>query len=327
MQWGTRSWSTRQDLENFYMITFDMAKKYIFTSKELATLSDQELFQKHRSELAAMDFRSPERELIIAETATGMFLGALWVARREQGDPWDRVDRMPAWVYDVQVLPAHRRQGVGRGLMLAAEDWAREQGYSEIGLHTASWLPGARNLYLGLGYADQAWIACKRPHAGKAASTPEGISVQRWHPEKGKEVLAPMWSLRRQAFEALTADDEAASGGPEQPSLYPRFKPVLPVDQPGYQVFVALEKPGGGYVGGLVAREFGGALWILEVGVLPARRRRGAGRALLEAAEASALSMGGLDVKVFYHLGCAEAHKMLARAGFEPADYYMRKAI
>ena len=58
-----------------------------------------------------------------------------------------------AWVSKLFVSPEGRRQGIGRALMIAAEDAARRRGYAEIGLRTRVVFRAANALYRALGYA------------------------------------------------------------------------------------------------------------------------------------------------------------------------------
>jgi ribosomal protein S18 acetylase RimI-like enzyme len=55
-------------------------------------------------------------------------------------------------LYDLFVAPAHRNGGVGRALMLAAEDAAKKAGAARIDLSTASNNLPAQALYESLGW-------------------------------------------------------------------------------------------------------------------------------------------------------------------------------
>jgi len=73
---------------------------------------------------------------------------------RRVGFLWVRVTRDTAFVYNIAVEPELRRRGYGRGIMLAAERWCRDQGLTRIGLHVFAHNPGARILYEGLGFTE-----------------------------------------------------------------------------------------------------------------------------------------------------------------------------
>lgn len=63
------------------------------------------------------------------------------------------VDMKPFYVlYDLFVAPSRRGCGVGRALMDAASEWAREQGAARIDLETAHTNTIGQALYESLGY-------------------------------------------------------------------------------------------------------------------------------------------------------------------------------
>lgn len=59
------------------------------------------------------------------------------------------------WVYYVAVSPGHRRQGLGRTLMQAAEDWLRSGGAPKIQLMVRSTNEEALAFYRALGLEPQ----------------------------------------------------------------------------------------------------------------------------------------------------------------------------
>jgi RimJ/RimL family protein N-acetyltransferase len=89
--------------------------------------------------------RSPHAAVIVAETPDGL-AGRLSIAR----------DPHPAsrHVADVGLMVAreHRRQGVGRALLEAAEAWARTVGVTKLELHVFPHNTAAIGLYTRLGY-------------------------------------------------------------------------------------------------------------------------------------------------------------------------------
>jgi ribosomal protein S18 acetylase RimI-like enzyme len=88
---------------------------------------------------------SPGQLLFSGVSADGDVVGYIWLAL-------PTADRPQAWVYDVVVDVAFRRQGYGRALMLAAEEELRSRGIGVLGLNVFGHNAGARELYESLGY-------------------------------------------------------------------------------------------------------------------------------------------------------------------------------
>jgi GNAT superfamily N-acetyltransferase len=97
----------------------------------------------------------PNQFLFIARDPNGERVGVLWVCQRA------RVDLMTTFVYDIEVDPEHRRQGWGRAIMAAAEDWARESGSVQVALNVFGGNTAARSLYSKIGYTERAVIMAK----------------------------------------------------------------------------------------------------------------------------------------------------------------------
>jgi RimJ/RimL family protein N-acetyltransferase len=89
--------------------------------------------------------RHPDAAVLVAEAPEGL-VGRLSLAR----------DPHPAsrHVADVGLMVAlsHRRRGIGRALMQAAEEWAREAGVRKLELHVFPHNSAAIALYESLGY-------------------------------------------------------------------------------------------------------------------------------------------------------------------------------
>jgi aminoglycoside 6'-N-acetyltransferase I len=68
---------------------------------------------------------------LVAEESSGMLLGFLEVGLRSHADGCD-VSRAVGYVEGWYVMDRHRKRGIGRKLMVAAEEWARSQGCVEM---------------------------------------------------------------------------------------------------------------------------------------------------------------------------------------------------
>ena len=96
----------------------------------------------------------PEADLLRAlagETSTvlGLFDGGTLVGTVMVGHDGHR-----GWVYYLAVAESHRGTGLGRRLMLAAEDWLRERGVVKLQLMVRSANAGVLDFYDRLGYED-----------------------------------------------------------------------------------------------------------------------------------------------------------------------------
>ena len=92
------------------------------------------LFSKYTAEDLSpgmREFRArPDGEVFVAERDDGSLAGFVEVGTRPYADGCDTspVGYIEAWYVDSDV----RRKGYGRALLLAAEEWARGRGYTEM---------------------------------------------------------------------------------------------------------------------------------------------------------------------------------------------------
>lgn len=96
-------------------------------------------------DLLSAGLDTPDQWLWSVVAASGEEVGILWVARRRAGH---------AFIYDIEMSPAHRGAGYGTAALLALEDWCRANGFASIGLHVFGHNEGAWRLYKRLGYIE-----------------------------------------------------------------------------------------------------------------------------------------------------------------------------
>lgn len=83
---------------------------------------------------------------VIRDASAGTDVGVLWLAII------DRAGNRGAYVYQLWIDPAHRRQGHARAAFEAMEPLVAELGATSIGLHVFGHNTGAQALYRSLGY-------------------------------------------------------------------------------------------------------------------------------------------------------------------------------
>jgi len=122
-------------------------------------MSEANAWEKAKSDTARSfhaGFETPG-QLLFRMLADGAAVGWLWIAV-----PGPDYDRLMAWVYNIEVDPAHRGHGYGRAAMIRAEDEARSRGMTSLGLNVHGQNKVARSLYDGLGY-DVMALQMKKP--------------------------------------------------------------------------------------------------------------------------------------------------------------------
>ncbi len=107
-------------------------------ARQFATLWPDSSPDEHITEAAAILAGNPPSTMplviFVAEIA-GTVVGFVEVGLRSHADGCDGrkpVGFVEGWYVD----PDHRRSGIGRALVVAAEDWARAQGCTEIASDT-----------------------------------------------------------------------------------------------------------------------------------------------------------------------------------------------
>lgn len=111
---------------------------------------DQELGRPRQARFARVYQKLPA-EVLVAHQADGRLIGFVEVGLRSHADgcdPSHPVGFIEGWY----VIPSYRRKRVGAQLIAAAEQWAREQGCSEMASDT--WLdnPDSQCAHEALGF-------------------------------------------------------------------------------------------------------------------------------------------------------------------------------
>ena len=100
----------------------------------------------------------PQAVLVAAVGGELVGLAELSIRPYAEGCSTDRVGYLEGWYVD----PEHRRLGIGRALVRAAEDWARSQGCSELASDAAVDNETSRLAHLASGFDEVGLIRCFR---------------------------------------------------------------------------------------------------------------------------------------------------------------------
>lgn len=106
----------------------------------------------HKKEIAEFFLDRRSQPVWVAEAANGELAGFLEASVRNYADGAGRgnVGYLEGWY----VGPEHRKRGVGRSLVLAAEVWARARGFRHMGSDTWIGNKGSHRAHLAMGYRE-----------------------------------------------------------------------------------------------------------------------------------------------------------------------------
>jgi aminoglycoside 6'-N-acetyltransferase I len=89
---------------------------------------------------------------LVAEDGSGMLVGFVEVGLRSHADGCD-VSHAVGYVEGWYVAESHRQRGIGRQLVVAAEEWARKRGCVEMGSDALLDNDLSHRVHEALGYA------------------------------------------------------------------------------------------------------------------------------------------------------------------------------
>ena len=105
-----------------------------------------ELSKKEHDQLLPLGRLSPDNHLYSIVDIEGSPVGMLWFAVQT------KFNARIAYVFGIDVWPAHQRRGHGRRAFVALEDEVRRLGLAGIALHVFGHNTGAQALYAKLGF-------------------------------------------------------------------------------------------------------------------------------------------------------------------------------
>jgi diamine N-acetyltransferase len=95
----------------------------------------------------------PDSTLLVAEAGDGALLGFLTVILRVAPAMSIRPERRYGEIDNLVVEPSHRRTGIGRSLMEAAERWAESRGLNSLDLGVHAFNREALAFYQSVGFS------------------------------------------------------------------------------------------------------------------------------------------------------------------------------
>jgi len=146
---------TAAEYAAFVAVELDEYATDIARSSGMPLDAARERARKQHEELLPHGLATPGHSFSIVLDSAGREVGRLWLGPHPQRPG-------VGYVYDVGIDEAERGKGLGRAAMLAAEQVARAQGQTEIGLNVFGFNDPARSLYDSLGYRVVATQMLKR---------------------------------------------------------------------------------------------------------------------------------------------------------------------
>lgn len=214
MQYHIEPYAPAEDMDWFLPRQFESTREN--NALESADTPEEQAAD-HRQELLGFLDSQTHAQILICKGADGLRMGYIWVAERGSCDPWD-LGEAPAWIYDLWVDPAYRRRSLGKALLLAACQSARDSGFQRIGLHVFGGNQVAIHLYQAAGfYTAHAYLQKQldsQPVAHPAGDAP--YRVERFIPGQDPGELTALWY---ENFKAISQ----AYGAPTEDRLLDQF--------------------------------------------------------------------------------------------------------
>ncbi|SNY50225.1 GNAT family N-acetyltransferase [Paractinoplanes atraurantiacus] len=262
-----------------------LAENHGFSAEEAARESERQ------TRAMLPDGVATEGQLLCKGMAGGTEVGFLWISL-----PGTTFATM-AWISEIEVAEEHRSHGYGGAMLRAAEADLAARGVGRVGLHVFGDNTGARRLYRRLGYRLLTQIRA-RPATDAAGSVTLTPMTPEEYARRLDELIAtdPMVLVRERPERAR---ERAAELGPD--GLHTAVAGGRPVG------WIWITKPS-------PARP--GIGTVLYVWVDEPYRRKGLGRELMAAAEATVARHGVPQIGLFVSASSHGAQEFADRLGF-----------
>ncbi len=140
---------TDQDFKRFLALNLNAMIAYGFIAPDASQTEIEKQYQEVHQYI-----KTKEKNMILLATPKSPSLpaaGFIWAAERDGREPW-YFGEQPAWIYNIWVEPAFRRQGLATLLMDACREWAETEGFARLGLHVFGTNQAAIKLYERTGF-------------------------------------------------------------------------------------------------------------------------------------------------------------------------------
>ena len=148
MEFKIRTLEKEADKDFFDQLNYESFKHDFFRGKKVLEEEARKKFREFE-EADPLDPWSKNHITFFANTLEGEQAGLIWLAERP---PFYKFSEPLVWIYNLHVIPKHRRKGLARKLLTKADEWAVERGLNSIGCHTLDFNIEARSLYESSGY-------------------------------------------------------------------------------------------------------------------------------------------------------------------------------
>ncbi|MFW9916370.1 MAG: GNAT family N-acetyltransferase [Candidatus Thorarchaeota archaeon] len=321
MTFTIRERDTEQDMEAFFAMELESTKenRYLDILKP-----DEELIEEIREFID----KQPKKAIFIAKNERKEITGFVWASVRKGGEIWDFESQL-AWIYDIKVLPPFRRQGLGRKLLVQAEQWAHREKLPAVGLHVFGSNDAAIHLYESMGYTMKNCYFQKQITSTNMIPSPNtAFTIREKVTDQDEENV---FALGYENFKTLVL---AGKEVPEEEirDKYHNYIKSIDFKKRKHFIFVAEDEQGifAGFVwfyisqGDLGDKEY---VWMLDLEVAPTYRKQGLGLQLLAHAERLSRELGLDTIRTGVHGHNKAAFRLFRSKGYKEANLFFQKQL
>ncbi len=148
MGFNIREFDKNKDSDNFYKHSFETL---VAIKGQPPDMNREEYYEMMVQIVQDYMDQLEKNQIFIAEDENGIYLGHIWISVKDELEIWEYKPYF--WLQNVTIVDGFRRQGIATKLMAYVEDWIKNQGYNQIGLHVDGKNDNAINLYKKFQYS------------------------------------------------------------------------------------------------------------------------------------------------------------------------------